>query len=56
MQALSQAGDFRAGDAVRAAFARVRDVVGFMQRDRPMDAEVQRVGALVRSGALVRGD
>ena len=55
MRALSQAGEFRAGDAVRAAFARVREVVGFMQRDRPMDAEVQRVCALVRSGVLVRG-
>ncbi|MBL8300339.1 MAG: aromatic amino acid lyase [Rhodanobacteraceae bacterium] len=55
MQALSQAGEFRAGDAVRTAFARVREVVGFMQRDRPMDAEVQRICALVRSGALLRG-
>ncbi len=54
MRALSEAGEFRAGDAVHAAFARVREVVGFMQRDRPMDAEVQRVCALVRSGALVR--
>lgn len=55
MQALSQAGEFRAGDAVRAALAQVRNVVAFMQRDRPMDAEVQRVCALVRSGALVSG-
>lgn len=53
MQALREAGEFRAGDAVREAFARVRDVVGFMQRDRAMDAEVQRVCALVRSGALL---
>jgi histidine ammonia-lyase len=54
MQALSKAGEFRAGDAVHAAFAKVREIVGFMQRDRPMDAEVQRVCALVRSGVLVR--
>ena len=53
MQALREAGEFRAGDAVRAAFARVREVVGFMQRDRAMDAEVRRVCALVRSGALL---
>ena len=53
MRALREAGEVRAGDAVRKAFARVREVVGFMQRDRAMDAEVQRVCALVRSGALL---
>ena len=53
MQALSEAGEFRAGDAVRKAFAQVREVVGFMQRDRAMDAEVQRMCALIASGVLV---
>ncbi|TDR43929.1 histidine ammonia-lyase [Tahibacter aquaticus] len=54
MQALSEAGEFRAGDAVRKAFAQVREVVGFMQRDRAMDAEVQRMCALIASGVLVQ--
>ena len=53
MQALTDAGEFRAGTSVNASFARVREVVGFMQRDRAMDEEVQRMCALVRSGALI---
>jgi histidine ammonia-lyase len=53
MQALNDAGEFHAGDAVRKAFASVREVVGFMQRDRAMDAEVQRMCELIASGSLL---
>lgn len=53
MQALNEAGEFHAGDAVRKAFSAVREVVGFMQRDRAMDAEVQRMCALIASGSLL---
>ncbi len=50
--ALAASEDFRGGTAVRAALATVRGQVDFMQRDRPMDAEVQRICALLRSGGL----
>lgn len=53
MRALNDAGEFRAGDAVHKAFVAVREVVGFMQRDRAMDAEVRRMCELIASGALL---
>jgi histidine ammonia-lyase len=55
MKALGEAGDFHAGAAVRAAHARVREQIGFMQRDRAMDGDVRRICELVASGGLVRG-
>ena len=53
MQALAAQEDFHAGRAVRAAFARIREEIPFMQRDRTMDADVRRICALVASGKLV---
>lgn len=50
--ALAGAGDYHAGDGVRAAHATLRQHVGFMHRDRAMDADVATVCALVREGAF----
>jgi histidine ammonia-lyase len=52
MQALERAGEFRAGDAVRAAFAKIRERVAFISRDRAMDADVRAMCELVAQGAL----
>jgi histidine ammonia-lyase len=54
MRALTEAGEFRAGAAVRKAFARVREAVAFMPRDRAMDSEVARMCRLVAEGGLLR--
>ena len=53
MQALATAEDFHAGQAVRAAHARVRERIAFMPRDRAMDGDVRRICELVASGVLV---
>jgi histidine ammonia-lyase len=53
MQALAQAGEFHAGEAVRAAFGRIREAIPFMHRDRAMDGDIQRICALVARGALL---
>jgi len=53
MQALAQAGEFHAGEAVRAAFGRIREAIPFMHRDRAMDGDIQRICALVAMGALL---
>ena len=50
--ALAGSEDFHGGAAVRAALARVRERIPFMQRDRAMDGEVRAVTALVRDGGL----
>jgi histidine ammonia-lyase len=52
MQALEHAGEFRAGDAVRSAFARIRERVAFISRDRAMDADVHAMCELVAQGVL----
>jgi histidine ammonia-lyase len=52
MQALAATGEFHAGTKVRDAFAQVRARIGFMQRDRAMDADIQTICALVASGQL----
>jgi histidine ammonia-lyase len=52
MQALERAGEFRAGDAVRSAFARIRERVAFIDRDRAMDADVHAMCELVAQGTL----
>ncbi len=52
MQALAAAGEFHAGMQVRAAFETIRASIAFMQRDRAMDADIQRICALVAGGAL----
>ncbi len=53
MLALARSEEFHAGAAVRAAFAKVRTHVDFMQRDRAMDQDVRRVCDLVASRALL---
>ena len=53
MAALAQSEEFHAGSAVRAAFAKVRERVNFMQRDRAMDQDVQRVCELVSNFELI---
>ena len=53
MAALAQSEEFHAGSAVRAAFAKVRERVNFMQRDRAMDQDVQRVCELVSTFGLI---
>jgi len=52
MQALAATGEFHAGTKVREAFAAVRARIGFMQRDRAMDVDIQNICALVASGQL----
>jgi histidine ammonia-lyase len=52
MQALADAGEFHAGMQVRAAFETIRASIAFMQRDRAMDADIQRICALVAGGVL----
>ena len=47
MRALTEAGDFHAGQAVRVAHARIRGQIDFMQRDRAMDGDVRRICAMV---------
>jgi histidine ammonia-lyase len=51
--ALENAGEFRAGDAVRAAFAKIREVVPFMPRDRAMDIDVKAMCELVAADTLI---
>ncbi len=53
MAALAQSEEFHAGSAVRAAFAKVREQVNFMQRDRAMDQDVRRVCELVSKFGLI---
>ncbi|QBB70638.1 aromatic amino acid lyase [Pseudolysobacter antarcticus] len=54
MDALANAGQFHAGDAVQAALARIRQQISFMPRDRAMDGDIRAITALVASGELVR--
>jgi len=53
MDALARSEEFHAGAAVRAAFAKVRSEVDFMQRDRTMDQDVRRVCDLVARRRLL---
>ncbi len=53
MAALGETGDFHAGNAVRAAHARIRERIDFMRRDRAMDGDVQKICAMVAAGELV---
>jgi len=53
MKTLANTGDFRAGDTVREIHAKIRSVIAFMQRDRAMDRDVQRICQLVLSGELI---
>ncbi|MEZ5462562.1 histidine ammonia-lyase [Dokdonella sp.] len=53
MKALTEAGEFHAGSAVRKAHARIRQCIDFMQRDRAMDGDVRRICELVAGNALL---
>ncbi|MEP6939685.1 MAG: aromatic amino acid ammonia-lyase [Rudaea sp.] len=53
MGALADSEEFHAAGAVRKAFARVRERIAFMPRDRAMDQDVSRVCALVASFGLL---
>ena len=50
--ALAGAGDFHAGNAVRAAHDILRERVAFIHRDRAMDGDVRAVCELVQQGAF----
>ncbi len=52
MQALAGHADFHPGKVVGEAFARIRQDIAFMQRDRAMDGDVRRITAMVASGAF----
>jgi histidine ammonia-lyase len=54
MDALARSEEFHAGDAVRGAFTKIRERVAFMQRDRAMDQEVQKMCELIASFELLR--
>jgi histidine ammonia-lyase len=54
MTALAGQTDFHAGAAVRAAFARIRQDIAFMERDRAMDADVRRITELVAAGVFTK--
>ncbi|MEO7148476.1 MAG: aromatic amino acid ammonia-lyase, partial [Rhodanobacteraceae bacterium] len=55
MQSLSNANEFRPGDTVAAAHAKIREHIAFMPRDRAMDGDVRRVCELVAGGVLYQG-
>ena len=52
MKALAGQTDFHASNAVRDAFARIRQHIAFMERDRAMDADVRRITEMVASGVF----
>jgi histidine ammonia-lyase len=51
-ESLAGAADFHAGAAVRAAHAKIRERIAFMQRDRAMDGDVRTMCGLVEEGIL----
>jgi histidine ammonia-lyase len=53
MNALAQREDFHAGASVQTAFSTIRKNIHFMQRDRAMDQDVQRICKLVGSAELL---
>jgi histidine ammonia-lyase len=53
MAALAKHEDFHAGAPVRKIFAKIREHIRFMPRDRAMDGDVRRVCELVASGDLI---
>ncbi|HET6911903.1 MAG TPA: aromatic amino acid lyase [Rhodanobacteraceae bacterium] len=52
MHSLEKAPEFHAGEAVRAAHARLREAIPFMHRDRALDRDVAVVCRMVRDRAL----
>jgi histidine ammonia-lyase len=53
MSALVQHENFHAGVAVRKCFAKIREHIPFMRRDRAMDGDVRRICQLVADGSLI---
>ncbi|MGH8213415.1 MAG: aromatic amino acid lyase, partial [Rhodanobacteraceae bacterium] len=53
MSQLVGAPDFRSGEAVGVAHARIRETIPFMHRDRAMDRDVARVCRLLRERRLM---
>jgi histidine ammonia-lyase len=53
MTVLAKHEDFHAGSAVRKAFAKLREHIPFLCRDRAMDGDVRKVCELVATGALI---
>ena len=53
MRALAEAGEFHAGEPVRAAFAKIRATIPFMHRDRAMDGDIQRICELIAKNSLL---
>jgi histidine ammonia-lyase len=52
LRSLADAPEFHAGQAVRAAHARLREAIPFMHRDRALDRDVSVVCGMVRERAL----
>ena len=52
MRSLADAPEFHAGEAVRAAHARLREAIPFMHRDRALDHDVAVVCRMVRDRAF----
>lgn len=52
MDALARSDAFHAGEAVRAAHARIRQSIPFMHRDRAIDGDVAAICKLVQERAL----
>lgn len=54
--ALCQAAELRGPEVLsaptRAAFDHIRQTSGFLDRDRPMDADIERVAGLIAGGGL----
>ncbi len=50
---LRQDGPARLGEGTAAAFARVRESVAFLERDRPLSPDIAVLADLIRSGELV---
>src|SRR5690606_3941118 len=53
MQALAGSSEFLPGAPVQEAWRRIRSEISFMASDRAMHADIQRICALVGSGALL---
>jgi histidine ammonia-lyase/phenylalanine ammonia-lyase len=52
-QAADLRGAGRLGQGTRAIYERVRSVSAFVERDRPLQSDIEAVAALIRSGELV---
>jgi len=51
-QELAESGDFHPSASVASTLQRIREQIGFMSRDRAMDAEVGRICGMVGAGEI----